>query len=83
MANRKFGWAGSGHWVYAINEEDALRIANQFKIGNPMGGKAKRTLALWQPPFYQNRNYRGKVWAEIGNKLIGFETPLNDQLPVN
>jgi hypothetical protein len=66
----------TGHLVLAESIQDAERIAEKYKIGNPMGSginwKAKEEF----PPFNPARKYGGKVWQEINGELIGHETPL-------
>ena len=70
----------SGHWVLAYDEADALRVANIYCIGNPMGiSDIRRREVNTHAEFNSKRRYRGKVWSEAKGKLYYFETPLADQ----
>lgn len=68
----------SGHNIIAESPEDALRIAKQYKIGNPFGRDdiKERSIDLKWENNQECLQTRGGIWAEENGKLVNIRERL-------
>lgn len=70
--------SATGHWVFADDIDDALRIAREYKIGWPMGSDAAIdwTYSEGGSAFFEyGRKFNGSVFEEVDGELIRHITP--------
>lgn len=75
----------SGHWVVGENKKDALRIAEIYKIGYPMGRDDIESRSIYSPISFEHAkrhclhgHFKASVWVEENGKLVGYKLPLTE-----